>query len=162
MKLRYIEQKIRGWLPEQPNKAGILMQKRKIIAVVSVVAVVVAAIVCYEFFVAKPIISPMTTSTVLPLPTPSPTPNVKVDVTGWTECCQSGSIVFKNPSGQYETLISNRWYSIRLTGGQSYNVTITYQGTQGEETQSTTVYIPNYEFNANFPPITAFSLSEDD
>jgi type IV secretory pathway component VirB8 len=92
-------------------------------------------------------------------PALTPTPNVEVVVSGFVEDCQNGNITFKNPSGQYKTLISNHMYSISVMGGQSYNVTITYQGTQGEETEFATVNVPNYTVSgtltANFPSITA-------
>jgi hypothetical protein len=114
----------------------------------------------------EPIISPMATSPVSPLPTPYqsspvsplPTPYSSIEpsnevvVSGTVSYCQNGTITFSTPNYQWNTFITDSKYTELLLGGQSYNVTISYQGAQGEEMQFAKVNVPSdvTYFTANF------------
>ena len=96
---------------------------------------------------------PIISSVYSPTPYPSTEPSNEVVVSGTVHYCQSGTITFYVFShSQSSTPISNSKYSILLVGGQSYNVTISYQGPHGEEMQFATVNVPTdvTYFTANF------------
>jgi hypothetical protein len=95
-------------------------------------------------------VSPSSTS--LPTPYPSTEPSNEVVVSGTVSYCQNGTITFLTSNYSGTTFISDSKYTAMLIGGQSYNVTISYQGTQGEEMQFATVNVPTgvTYFTANF------------
>ena len=104
----------------------------------------------------EPTTSPMPASTVSPLPTPYPStePSNEVVVSGTVSYCQNGTITFLRANNSGTTFISDGKYTALLVGGYSYNVTISYQGRQGEEMQFATVNVPTgvTYFTANFEP----------